>query len=118
KGGNSRVRQLPCAAVAPFENASFEKRAADRSSATLYFIIFQRSDRQALAALGTATSQDFAAVLGGHALQETMHAAALTLLGLESTLHFSFLLLNSRYGRFVSGLCPYRGSLAVLDYTR
>ena len=71
--------------------------------ATLYFLHFQRSDRQALAALGTTTGKDLAAVLGAHALQETMHAAALTLLGLESTLHFSFLLLNSRYGRLVQG---------------
>ena len=78
-------------------------------SATLYFIHFQRSDRQALATLGTATGQDFAAVLGAHALQETMHAAALTLLGLESTLHFSFLLLKSRYGLFAQGFAHTLG---------
>lgn len=99
----------PCAAVAPFENASLEKRAADRLSATLYFIHFQRSDRQALAALSTAASQHFAAILGAHALQETMHAAALTLLGLESTLHFSFLLLKSRYGLFAQGFAHTLG---------
>ena len=47
------------------------------------------SDGQALAALGTASVDDLAAVLGAHASQETVHAAALTLLGLESTLHSS-----------------------------
>ena len=52
------------------------------------------SDSQALTALRTAAGDDLAAILGSHAVQETVDAAALTLLGLESTLHFSFLLLK------------------------
>lgn len=38
-----------------------------------------------------------------------MDAAALTLLGLESTLHFSFLLLKSRYGLFAQGFAHTLG---------
>ena len=48
-----------------------------------------KSDGQALAALSTASVDDLAAVLGAHASQETVNAATLTLLGLESTLHSS-----------------------------
>ena len=42
---------------------------------------------QASAALCTAASQNLAAVLGGHALAETMLLGALTLLGLIGTNH-------------------------------
>ena len=42
---------------------------------------------QASAALCTAASQNLAAVLGGHALTETMLLGALTLLGLIGTNH-------------------------------
>ena len=71
------------------------KKGLLTKSATLYFIVFQRSDGQAFAALSAAAGNDLAAVLGGHTLQETVNTAALTLLRLESTLHFSFLLLKS-----------------------
>ena len=71
------------------------KKGLLTKSATLYFIVFQRSDGQALATLSAAAGNDLAAVLGGHTLQETVNTAALTLLRLESTLHFSFLLLKS-----------------------
>ena len=71
-------------------------------------LLYQRSDSQALATLSTAASNDLAAVLGSHAVQETVDAAALTLLGLESTLHFSFLLLKFPvWGD--SGFCPTLG---------
>ena len=51
-----------------------------------------------------------------------MDAAALTLLGLESTLHFSFLLLKSRYGLFAQGFAhtlgqPCRVRLYAVSYT-
>ena len=72
-------------------------------------LLYQRSDSQALATLSTAASNDLAAVLGSHAVQETVDAAALTLLGLESTLHFSFLLLKSRYGLFAQGFAHTLG---------
>ena len=45
------------------------------------------SDGQALAALGTTTGQNLAAVLGGHAGTEAVDAGALEHAGLESTLH-------------------------------
>ena len=67
------------------------------------------SDSQALTALRTAAGDDLAAILGSHAVQETVDAAALTLLGLESTLHFSFLLLKSRYGLFAQGFAHTLG---------
>ena len=43
-------------------------------------------------ALCTATSQDLAAVLGGHALTKTVNFGALTLLGLIGTNHVVHLL--------------------------
>ena len=67
------------------------------------------SDSQALAALCTASIDDLAAVLGAHAGQKAMNFLALTLLGLESTLHFSFLLLKSRYGLFAQGFAHTLG---------
>lgn len=79
-------------------------------SATLLFISsLIESDSQALTALRTAAGNDLAAILGSHAVQETVDAAALTLLGLESTLHFSFLLLKSRYGLFAQGFAHTLG---------
>ena len=71
--------------------------------------LWNKSDSQALAALCTAAGDDLTAVLGSHAVQETVDAAALTLLGLESTLHFSFLLLKSRYGLFAQGFAHTLG---------
>ena len=57
-------------------------------SATLLFISsLIESDSQALTALRTAAGNDLAAILGSHAVQETVDAAALTLLGLKSSLH-------------------------------
>ena len=85
------------------------KKGLLTKSATLYFIVFQRSDGQAFAALSAAAGNDLAAVLGGHTLQETVNTAALTLLRLESTLHFSFLLLKSRYGLFAQGFAHTLG---------
>ena len=70
---------------------------------------WSESDSQALTALRTAAGDDLAAILGSHAVQETVDAAALTLLGLESTLHFSFLLLKSRYGLFAQGFAHTLG---------
>ena len=52
------------------------------------------SDSQALAALGAASVDDLAAVLGAHTLQEAMNLFPLTLLGLESFFHFQFLHLS------------------------
>ena len=49
------------------------------------------SDGQALAALGAASVDDLAAVLGAHTLQEAVNLFPLTLLGLESSFHFQFL---------------------------
>ena len=46
-----------------------------------------RSGAENLAAATTAGGQHTAAVLGGHAGTETMHLAALTLLGLVGTEH-------------------------------
>ena len=48
----------------------------------------EKSDGQVLAALSTAAGQHLTAVLRSHALQKAMNAAALTLLRLESLLHF------------------------------
>ena len=62
---------------------------------TFVFCLFSEgaiSGRQLRPALGTAGGDDLAAVLGSHSLQKTVHAAALTLLGLESSFHFYFLL--------------------------
>ena len=55
-------------------------------------------------ALGTAGSDDLAAVLGSHSLQKAVHAAALTLLGLKSSFHLVFPPMSSpRFGgRFIS----------------
>lgn len=50
----------------------------------------EKSDGQVLAALSTAAGQHLTAVLRSHALQKAMNAAALTLLRLESLLHFVF----------------------------
>ena len=75
-----------------------------------------RSDGQALAALGTAAGENLAAVLGSHALQETVHTAALTLLGLECTLHLNFPPVQCPVIGFF-GSAQTRGSLADYDYT-
>ena len=47
---------------------------------------------QLCSALGTAASQNLAAVLGGHSLSETMHLGSVTLLGLIGTQHSVHLL--------------------------
>ena len=61
------------------------------SKAIAVLIFLKKSDSQALAALGAASIDDLAAVLGAHTLQEAMNLFPLTLLGLESSFHFQFL---------------------------
>ena len=97
--------------IFPFCKAIFEKRAADFTNQQPFCSLnsLKLSDSQALTALRTAAGDDLAAILGSHAVQETVDAAALTLLGLESTLHFSFLLLKSRYGLFAQGFAHTLG---------
>ena len=55
---------------------------------------FRGLHRQLFAATATAGSQDPAAVLGGHPGTESVHFAALTLLGLIRTEHSSTLLIQ------------------------
>ena len=83
----------------------------------------EKSDGQVLAALSTAAGQHLTAVLGSHALQKAMNAAALTLLRLESLLHFVFP--PSKFPQYwaffgdlrLANARRYRGSLADFDYS-
>ena len=52
-----------------------------------YFPVTGNSEGELLAALGATTSQNLAAVGGGHSLAETVLLGALTLLGLISADH-------------------------------
>lgn len=86
-------------------------------------LCLKKSDGQVLAALSTAASQHLTTVLGSHALQKAMNAAALTLLRLESLLHFVFP--PSKFPQYwaffgdlrLANARRYRGSLADLDYS-
>ena len=83
----------------------------------------EKSDGQVLAALSTAAGQHLTAVLRSHALQKAMNAAALTLLRLESLLHFVFP--PSKFPQYwaffgdlrLANARRYRGSLADFDYS-
>ena len=97
--------------IFPFCKAIFEKRAADFTISNPFCSLnsLKLSDSQALTALRTAAGDDLAAILGSHAVQETVDAAALTLLGLE--VRFIFIPpVEIPVWAVCSGLRPYTGA--------
>ena len=69
-------------------------------------VFYERSNGQLCAALCTTGSDNLAAVLSGHSLQEAMNITAMTLLGLKSSLHFN--ILHSPFiGYYLSKYFPY-----------
>ena len=63
------------------------------------------ADRETLSALGAAALQDEAAILGGHANQETVRLAAAARIRLKRALalHHSLLRPEARRGRLLDG---------------